>query len=179
MSVPPFLDVKPTADVVGSSVSGAAARLNNDLYYAGGTTSTGAVTNAFTQVNLFNEAVTPLAPMPTARAGLGLVGFFYNQNGTVDAILAVGGTNGSSVLGNVELYNPVTGTWTELAPLPTPRAYLTVGGWSGPKNLRDRRREFERSGRGYSRNLQSGQEYLDRRTIVKYGPGASRFGHGF
>ncbi len=112
--------------MVGSAVSGAAAHLNNDLYYAGGTTSAGAVTNAFTQVNLFNQAVTPLAPMPTARAGLGLVGFFYNQSGTVDALLAVGGTNGSTAVGNVELYNPVTGTWSELAPIPTPRAYLTV-----------------------------------------------------
>ncbi|MFY9985278.1 MAG: kelch repeat-containing protein [Chthoniobacterales bacterium] len=122
---PPVLNINTTKIAVGSAVSGAAARLNDYLYFAGGT-SAGTVTNAVTAVNLYNDTVTSLATMPTARAGLGLVGIFYNQSGTIDALLAVGGTNGSTAVGNVELYNLTTGTWTELAPMPTPRAYLSV-----------------------------------------------------
>jgi hypothetical protein len=122
----PVLSVSNTSFHVGESVSGAAAHLNDHLYYAGGFTSTGSVTNAVSDVDLFHKTVTSLPPMPTARAGLGLVGIFYNQNNSVNALLAVGGTNGSTAVNNVELYNPVAGTWTEMAALPTARAYLTV-----------------------------------------------------
>ena len=96
---PPVLNIHRTQVAVGSAVSGAAARLNDYMYFAGGTTSAGTVTNAVTAVNLYNNTVTPLATMPTARAGLGLVGIFYNQSGTIDALLAVGGTNGSTAVG--------------------------------------------------------------------------------
>ena len=41
-------------------------------------------------------------------------------------LYAIGGTNGTSVLGTNEVYDVANGTWTSLAPMPTPRAYLTV-----------------------------------------------------
>jgi hypothetical protein len=121
----PFLDYKRTALKVGPAASGAAAHLNDHVYFAGGFTSSGTVTGAVSDVNLYDQTVNPIASMPTPRAGLGLVGVFYNQNSSVDALLAIGGTNGSTAVGNVELYNPVSGTWIEMAPMPTPRAYLT------------------------------------------------------
>jgi N-acetylneuraminic acid mutarotase len=125
-ATPPYLGVKKTSVKLGSAVSGAAAHLDGNIYFAGGLTSSGSVTNAVAAVNSNTNVVTQLTPMPTARAGLGLVGFFYNANGISNALLAVGGTNGTTALGAVELYNPVKGSWSELAPLPTPRAYLSV-----------------------------------------------------
>ena len=75
---------------------------------------------------------TTLAPMPTPRSGLGVVA-------VNDKIYAIGGTtssgfapsiSGSAVLGNVDIaghvgtneeYNPAKNTWTQKAPMPTPR----------------------------------------------------------
>jgi Kelch motif len=132
---PPYLllQVYPSLGKVGSAVSGAAAHLNDHLYFAGGTTSSGSVTNVVSDVNLYKRDVTPLAPMPTARAGLGLVGFFNGTATGNDVLYAIGGTNGTSVLGTCEMYDVANGTWTEMAPMPTPRAYLAVVGGTDSK----------------------------------------------
>src|SRR5580700_2618188 len=85
-ATPPVLNVKQTSLKIGPAVSGAVAHIDNHVYFAGGTTSTGSVTNAVSDVDTFHRTVTALAPMPTARAGLGLVAIFYNKSGTIDAL---------------------------------------------------------------------------------------------
>jgi Kelch motif protein len=68
---------------------------------------------------------TAKAPIPTPRAGLGV--------GVVNGILyAVGGRvyhddGPSEDLPTVEAYDPSTNSWTTKSPMPTPRAYLSVG----------------------------------------------------
>src|SRR5580704_19145740 len=65
-----------------------------------------------------------LAPMPTARYGLGA--------GVVNGILyAVGGFDENSVTGTVEAYDPSTHSWVTKAPMPTARWDLGVGVVSG------------------------------------------------
>ena len=131
---PPVLQVKEATFLkVGSAESGAAAHLNDHLYYAGGFIHGGSVTNVVSDVNLFNNTVTPLTGMPTARAGLGLVGFFNGTATGNDVLYAIGGTNGTTVLGTCEMYDVASGTWTEMAPMPTPRAYLAVVGGTDSK----------------------------------------------
>jgi hypothetical protein len=132
-ATPPVLRVKKARLTVGSTESGAAAHLNDHLYYAGGLTSGGSVTNVVSDVNLFNDTVASLTPMPTARAGLGLVGFFNGTATGNNVLYAIGGTNGTSVLGTCEMYDVASGTWTEMASMPTPRAYLAVVGGTDSK----------------------------------------------
>ena len=63
---------------------------------------------------------TTKAPMPTARAALGV--------GVVNNILyAVGGNDGVSALAAVEAYDPATNTWSTKASMPTARQELSVG----------------------------------------------------
>jgi hypothetical protein len=129
---PPVLLVKKTHQKVGEALSGAAAHLNGQIYFAGGTTSGGTVSAALTAIDQSTGAVSSLTPMPTARAGLGLVGFFNSTATGNDVLYAIGGTNGSTAVGNVEMYNVTTGQWTEMASMLTPRAYLAVvGGTDG------------------------------------------------
>jgi N-acetylneuraminic acid mutarotase len=59
------------------------------------------------------------APMPTARAGLGVV----TVNGK---IYAIGGMNNDSYLGVNEEYDPVTDKWTTKAPMPTARSGFAI-----------------------------------------------------
>lgn len=63
----------------------------------------------------------PVASMPTARRALAAV----TLNGK---IYAVGGDLGSSatVIGTLEIYDPVANTWTTGAPMPTARSYLAA-----------------------------------------------------
>jgi Kelch motif len=129
----PILQVYRDLGKVGATVSGAAAHLNDHLYFAGGTTSSGSVTNVVSDINLYTNKVAALAPMPTARAGLGLVGFFNGTATGNNVLYAIGGTNGSSVLGTCEMYDVANGTWTEMASMPTPRAYLAVVGGTDSK----------------------------------------------
>ena len=60
-----------------------------------------------------------LAPMPTARGGLGVVvldGHLY----------AIGGYNGDNNPASVEVFDPKANSWSTRAPLPTPRDHLAV-----------------------------------------------------
>jgi Kelch motif/Galactose oxidase, central domain len=123
---PPHLHIKQTTLKLPPTESGAAAALNNQVYYAGGTVPGGTVTNALTDVDGFKHTVTALTGMPTARTGLGLTAAFSGTASGGNVLYAIGGTNGTSVLGTNEVYDVATGTWTSLAPMPTPRAYLTV-----------------------------------------------------
>jgi hypothetical protein len=62
---------------------------------------------------------TPLPPMPTARAQLGV--------GVVNGIVyAVGGRDGMTDLSTVEAYDPVTHMWSTKTPMPTARSVIGV-----------------------------------------------------
>ena len=60
-----------------------------------------------------------MAPMPTARGGLGVAVL----NGK---IYAIGGLNGDVPLSTTEEYNPVTNQWTTKAPMPTHRSGFAI-----------------------------------------------------
>ena len=62
---------------------------------------------------------TSMAPMPTARGGLGVAVL----NGK---IYAIGGLNGDVPLSTTEEYNPVTNQWTTKAPMPTHRSGFAI-----------------------------------------------------
>lgn len=61
----------------------------------------------------------PVAPMPTARYGVGA--------GVINGVLyAVGGRSATNNLPTVEAYDPVANTWTSKAAMPTARSYPSV-----------------------------------------------------
>jgi Kelch motif len=128
-ATPPDLTISNTSYKTGAVTSGASAQLNGHVYFAGGhPNGTSAVTNAVTDLNLETGTVSALPPMLTARAGLGLVGFFYTpSSGAQDVLFAIGGedANGNPV-GAVEMYSFKTASWTAFPSLPTPRSYLAV-----------------------------------------------------
>jgi hypothetical protein len=97
------------------------------VFVAGGFSTTGsAVTNLVQTFDLAKRTVSTVAPLPTARAGLGLVEYFVSAG---NELVAIGGVDSSGhVLSTVEIYNEATGTWGEGAPMPTPRAFLSVVG---------------------------------------------------
>ncbi len=107
---------------------GAAATHDGNLYAIGGRGPAGVLTN-LDRYTPATDTWVSLAPMPTARAGLGVarVG---------DAIYAIGGrTSGSPCSGGeldaVERYDVAAGTWSTVAPLPSARsdlAAITQGG---------------------------------------------------
>ena len=63
---------------------------------------------------------TTAAPMPTARAGLGLA------RGGDGLIYAIGGYDGDGVMRTVEAYDPATDRWSASTPLPDPRRNLAA-----------------------------------------------------
>ena len=65
-----------------------------------------------------------LAPLPTPRSGLGAV----SVNGV---IYTVGGRSLQGISQTVEIYDPLSDTWTSGAPMPTERVLLTVGELDG------------------------------------------------
>jgi Kelch motif len=128
-ATPPDLQIAKTSFAAGAITSGASAQLNGHVYYAGGhPNGTSAVTNAVTDFNLATGTVSALPPMPTARAGLGLVGVLTTPStGPEDDLVAVGGVDASgNPVGAVEMFSFRTGSWTALPNLPTPRGYLAV-----------------------------------------------------
>jgi hypothetical protein len=65
-----------------------------------------------------------VAPLPTARAGLGLI---EQESFAGDHLYAIGGVNASGqALNTVEVYDFALNSWSELAPMPTARGYLAV-----------------------------------------------------
>lgn len=97
--------------------------INGILYAVGGsTTGPSGVVEAYDPTT---NTWSARAPMPTSRVSPAV--------GVVNGILyAVGGVccspgHGSHILNTVEAYDPTTNTWTEKAPVPTPRGGLAVG----------------------------------------------------
>jgi Kelch motif len=107
---PPHLHIKKTTLKLPPTESGASAALNNQLYYAGGTVPGGTVTNVLTDIDTFKHTVTALSGMPTARTGLGLTAAFSATAPGGNVLYAIGGTNGTSVLGTNEVYDVANGT---------------------------------------------------------------------
>ena len=74
---------------------------------------------------------TPVNHMLTPRMNLG-VGAIKDMRDAVtgvtfNAIYAIGGYSGKAILGSAEKYEIQTDTWTEIAPMKTPRR--NVGMW--------------------------------------------------
>jgi N-acetylneuraminic acid mutarotase len=46
-------------------------------------------------------------------------------------IYAIGGSGGSAVVNNLEVYDPVANAWTAKSPMPTPRSYLAAAVYNG------------------------------------------------
>lgn len=102
-----------------ASSEGIAVSHAGSIYALGGRNGAGSDNNRYTPAS---DTWTVLAPMPTARDGLGaaVVG---------DSIYAIGGRSqtfgpctGFPPLATVERYDIATNTWTTVAPLPTPRS---------------------------------------------------------
>ena len=126
---PPEVEITNTTFHTGKVTSGAGTRSSGHVFFAGGHHGTGTVvTNAVKKLDLLTGTVTTVAPLPTARAGLGLVeAIAALGSGAKNFLYAIGGVNGSgTVLNTVEVYDFSTGTWSEAAPMPTARAYLSV-----------------------------------------------------
>jgi len=103
---------------------GLAAASNGKLYAVGGSVGEEFVTpiTFLTNVEEYDPATdtwSTKAPLPTARAGLGLVagrnGRLYAIGGTVDELVFTAA---------VEEYDPATNSWTTKAPMPTRRAWI-------------------------------------------------------
>jgi N-acetylneuraminic acid mutarotase len=101
----------------------AAATLGGRIYVAGGN----AGGSAHATVDVFDPSTGTWDSSPAdllhARAHFALV-----STGT--ALYAIGGDTGpnfTGVMASVERYDPGSNTWTEVAPLPEPRAFLTAG----------------------------------------------------
>jgi Kelch motif len=119
----------------------AAAVVGDYIYAIGG--RTGSAPNGYGKMNvverydIYNNAWTTVAPLPAARSDMAaaVVGGKIYIFGGFDAA--------GNVLNTVDVYNPVTNTWTiGLTPMPTPRGSMyavakkggtvyVIGGWNG------------------------------------------------
>jgi Kelch motif len=124
-ATPPDLTIHRTTINVGPVTSGAGARSSGHIFFAGGhPNGTSGVTNVVTRIDLLTKAVTTVAPLPTARAGLGLI---EQESFAGDHLYAIGGVNASGqALNTVEVYDFTANSWSEAAPMPTARGYLAV-----------------------------------------------------
>lgn len=132
----------------------AAANKSGDIYVAGGRSRGGSIPpysikllDTFEVYHSNSDTWETLPPMPTPRAGLGLV-----VEG--DNVYAIGGRVGGqgilksgNVLNVVEIYDIDAGTWSTGTPMPTPRSdfgiavmgssIYVMGGWDGTPNAGD------------------------------------------
>ena len=99
------------------------ATLNGVLYVVGGfSKSMFSVWKAVSTVYRYDPSTrewTTLAPMPTARGGLGVTTY-------KGELYAIGGYDGDTNPSVVEVFNPNSNSWRAAASLPTPRDHLAV-----------------------------------------------------
>ena len=108
-ATPPDLTVSTTTLDLGSVVSGAGAHADGHVFYAGGLRN-GKVSNVVTEIDLLNNTIKTVAPLPTPRKGLGLVTEIDSQTAT-NYLYAIGGFDGRGhALNTVEVYNFTTNT---------------------------------------------------------------------
>jgi hypothetical protein len=87
---------------------------------------------AFSSVTVIGDTWATKAPMPTARAGLGVVavnGKIYAIGGTTAGGQYPPDVSGSGLVGTNEEYDPATDTWTTKASMPTPRDYFAIAAY--------------------------------------------------
>lgn len=117
---------------------GAGIVLGNKLFVVGGRApscgATGGVCGDLEIVDLFNAtaSVTPDAPMPTPRAGIGAAGFG-------DLMFVMGGRDGGTpTTGNLsnatEIYNASSHGWMQGPPLPDARSEISATLWHPGSN---------------------------------------------
>jgi hypothetical protein len=92
------------------------------VYAVGG--NDGSLLSTNEAYSTFNNTWMTEAPMPTPREELSVAAARcpFGQSGT--CIYALGGYDGTKVIGTVESYNPRTNTWTTVAAMPSPREAL-------------------------------------------------------
>lgn len=120
----PATDAWKNGAPLPQAIQGAnAGVINGKLYVAGGGTAAGITATVFVYDPL-TDLWTNLAPMSNPRSGAGTAvvnGILYVVGGAVTV-------NFSAVAVNiVDSYNPITDTWTSLAPMPTARYFLAAG----------------------------------------------------
>ena len=91
--------VMPSTEIYGVAVATQGYMAPSQLFYIGGCFST-SFSDKVQVYNAYNSSWSMGAPMPTARAYLGVA--ILN-----DVIYAIGGFNGSFVLNTVEIYTPI------------------------------------------------------------------------
>jgi N-acetylneuraminic acid mutarotase len=106
----------PRAPMPTARSAMATAVVDGKIYVAGGRPPRG---NDFAVYDPAADAWTPLPDLPTARnhlAAAAIDGKVYVAGGRF------GGGVGSEMTAALEMFEPATGSWTSLAPLPAPRA---------------------------------------------------------
>ncbi|MEU9705299.1 kelch repeat-containing protein [Streptomyces sp. NPDC047981] len=79
---------------------------------------------------------TTLADMPTARYGAASATAACPPAQGGNCVYTVGGTNGANATGATESYNRLSGSWSTLPPMPTPRSQLGAATAPCPKGQR-------------------------------------------
>ena len=100
----------------------ATALIGGEIFVFGGSANGGAVLQNVEVYSLAaNTWRNDVAPMPRARTGAGAV--------LLDGkVYLVGGEGaGAALVADVDVYDVAANTWSQVAPLPTPRSFLTVG----------------------------------------------------
>ncbi|MCK4258919.1 MAG: hypothetical protein KAX49_08075 [Halanaerobiales bacterium] len=103
--------------------------INGKIYVVGGMND-GSYLTTIEMYDPVTDRWTTMAPMLTPRATLvvGVVnGKIYAIGGGNDKLMPSGGGYEYTPLNIVEVYDPITNTWTQKAPIPTPRARFAVG----------------------------------------------------
>jgi N-acetylneuraminic acid mutarotase len=87
---------------------------------------------AFSSADVVEDTWAAKAPMPTARAGLGVAvvnGKIYAIGGTTAGGQYPPDVSGGGFVGTNEEYDPATDTWTTKASMPTPRDYFAIAAY--------------------------------------------------
>jgi hypothetical protein len=97
--------------------------VNGILYAVGGSTNSNTINlSTMEAYDPASDTWTTKAPMPFARSSSGSSG----SVGVINGILyAVGGATETGLVATSVAYDPATDTWTEIAPIPTPRVGLS------------------------------------------------------
>ncbi|WP_369258967.1 Kelch repeat-containing protein [Streptomyces sp. R35] len=95
------------------------------VYAVGGFDAGNTIVGTAESYNPTTNAWSPVASLPTRRAGLPAAAAPCPSGQTGTCVYAVGGFTPGTV-GTVESYNPVSNVWTTLPTAPTPRAQLAA-----------------------------------------------------
>jgi len=108
----------PASSVPGTRAGLAAVTVSGKVHAIGGTKLS---LNSHEVYDPSVDSWTKATPMLTLRSGLAAA-----VDATTGKIYAIGGYNGTTVVGTVEEYDPSTKHWTSKSPMPTARSGLAV-----------------------------------------------------